>query len=312
MRFTSQNLHAWRVESKRRNAMEYEVSDKNLGNEENEGDDKNDGNDKNEGDDAIIRPQHLFHSPGPFMLSALLRAFASLLHPKMLLLMILPLAIAIILWLGLAFAFWSEAVQWIDFHVKSTDSVQWMLTVWPLALIATHLASIVLLLVSVPLVLVVAVVVVSILAMPAMVNHVSGREYPSLARLQGGGMAGSVWNAVQAVFVFLFLAVVTLPLWFFPLFWPVLPVLLFAYINQRLFRYDALAEHASAEEIAELVRRHRFEFFGLGLLLAVLTHIPVFGFFMPVYAGLAFIHYCLEKLRDLRADPISGSPAHGN
>jgi len=240
------------------------------------------------------------------MVSALLRALGSLLHPKMLLLMMLPLAIAIALWLGLAVAFWSEAVHWIDIQLRSMDGMQWIFTVWPLALIATHLAWILLLLVSVPLVLAVAVVVVSVFAMPAMVNHVSRRDYPGLAMRRGGGAAGSTWNAVKAVVLFILRLAVTLPLWLVPLFWPVLPVILLAWINQRMFRYDALAEHASAEEIAELIRRHRSGFFGLGLALAVLAHVPFFGFFMPVYAGLAFIHFGLDRLQELRHAPIEG------
>lgn len=239
------------------------------------------------------------------MVNALTRAFISLLHPKMLVLMILPLAVALALWLVLAFAFWSEAVQWIDMNFKSLDSVQWMLTVWPLAIIATHIAWIVLLLVSAPLALAVAVVVVSIFAMPVMVNHVSKRHYPQLAARQGGGFTGSLWNAVQAIFIFIFLAAVTLPLWIFPLFWPVLPVLLLAYINQRMFRFDALAEHADAAEIIELVRRHRGVYFGLGVALALLAYIPVFGFFIPIYAGLAFIHFSLDRLQALRDAPVN-------
>ena len=241
------------------------------------------------------------------MVSALLRALGSLLHPKMLLLMMLPLAIAIALWLGLAIAFWSEAVQWIDLHIRAMDGMQWMFTVWPLALIATHLAWIMVLLVSVPLVLAVAVVIVSVFAMPAMVGHVSRRDYPGLAMRRGGSVTGSTWNAVQAVIIFLFLAAVSLPLWLVPLFWPVLPVVLLGYLNQRMFRYDALADHASVDEIVELIRRHRLEFFGLGLVLAVLANVPFFGFFMPVYAGLVFIHFGLERLQVLRSGSIEGA-----
>lgn len=240
------------------------------------------------------------------MVSALLRALVSLMHPKMLLLLILPLAIALVLWLALAFAFWSEAVQWVDLRIRSTGTGEWMMTVWPLALVATHLAGIVVLLVSIPLVMVVAVIVVSIFAMPAMVSHVAALDYPGLVMRKGGGIAGSLWNALVAVAVFLFLAVVTLPLWLFPVLWPLLPALLLAYVNQRMFRYDALAEHASAVEIADLVRAHRFEFFGLGLALAVLAHVPLLGFFMPIYAGLVFIHFGLGRLKDLRQMPIDG------
>ena len=240
------------------------------------------------------------------MVSALLRALGSLLHPKMLALMILPLAVAIALWLGFAIAFWSEAVQWMDFQVRSIDGMQWMFTVWPLALIATHLAWIMVLLLSVPLVLAVAVVIVSVFAMPAMVGHVSRKDYPGLAMRRGGSVTGSTWNAVQAVVIFLILGAVSLPLWLLPLLWPVLPVVLLGYLNQRMFRYDALADHAGVDEIVELIRRHRLEFFGLGLVLAVLATVPFFGFFMPVYGGLVFIHFGLGRLQVLRSEPIEG------
>jgi uncharacterized protein involved in cysteine biosynthesis len=89
-----------------------------------------------------------------------------------------------------------------------------------------------------------------------------------------------------------------------PLFWPVLPVLLFAYFNQRVFRYDAVGEHASADEMRELFRRHGMSMYLLGIVLSLLAHIPVIGFFIPVIAGLAFIHYCLERLAELRRSPV--------
>ncbi|MFM9968432.1 MAG: EI24 domain-containing protein [Burkholderiales bacterium] len=237
------------------------------------------------------------------------RALVSLAHPKMLLLMIWPLFLSALLWIALAFAFWTQASQWIDVQLKSTDMVQWLMTVWPFALVAAHLAGVILVMITVPLVLVVAVVLTSIFAMPVMVSHVATREYPLLAALQGGSFSGSLWNAVLAVLVFLFLVAVTLPLWLFAIFWPVLPVLLFAYLNQRMFRYDALAEHASAAEIATLTQRHRFEYFGLGVIVALFSHIPILGFFMPVYAGLAFIHFSLGRLKKLRDEKLNIAPS---
>ena len=89
--------------------------------------------------------------------------------------------------------------------------------------------------------------------------------------------------------------------------WPVLPVVLFGYFNQRVFRYDALAEHATPAEIAELIRRNRSELFLLGVALALIGHIPLVGFLMPVYGGLAFIHYGLARLGEVRGEPIEGT-----
>ena len=237
--------------------------------------------------------------------NALIKAFASLLHPRMLLLMLWPVAIALVLWLGLAFAFWSQAAAWLQLQFDQSAAIAWAINVWPLTLIAAHLAWILLVLLFVPLVLVTAVLIIGVFAMPAMVRHVAERSYPQLERREGGGFAGSLWNSVLALVGLALLALLSLPLWLFPPLWPLLPVLLFAYLNQRVFRYDALAEHASGWEMQTLIRRHRGELFLLGIALALFGMIPLLGFFAPVYGGLAFIHYCLARLAQLRDEPVA-------
>jgi CysZ protein len=239
------------------------------------------------------------------MTKALLRAFFSLLHLRMLLLMIWPVVVALLLWLGLAFAFWSQAAAWVQLQFENSATIGWAVTVWPLTLIATHLAWILLALLFVPLVLVTAVLIIGVFAMPAMVAHVARRDYVQLEARHGGTFAGSVWNGVAALAWLTLLALLSLPLWFFPLLWPLLPLLLFGYLNQRVFRYDALAEHAAAWEMQTLIRRHRRELFLLGLALALSGMIPLFGLFAPVYGGLAFIHYCLARLAQLRDAPVA-------
>jgi uncharacterized protein involved in cysteine biosynthesis len=54
-----------------------------------------------------------------------------------------------------------------------------------------------------------------------------------------------------------------------------------------------------------LIRRHRRELFLLGVVLAFAGLIPLLGFFAPVYGGLAFIHYCLARLAQLRNEPVA-------
>ncbi len=236
---------------------------------------------------------------------ALLRAFASLLHPRMLLLMLWPVIVALVLWLGLAFAFWSQAAAWLQFEFEQSAAIGWAITVWPLALIATHLAWILLALLFVPLVLITAVLIIGVFAMPVMVGLVAERAYPGLARRQGGSFAGGLWNSVAALVWLALLVLLSLPLWFFPPLWPVLPIVLFGYLNQRVFRYDAVAEHATAWEMETIFRRHRRELLLLGVLVALFGLIPLLGFLAPVYGGLAFIHYCLARLAQLRDEPIA-------
>ncbi len=236
---------------------------------------------------------------------ALLRAFASLLHPRMLLLMLWPVLVALVLWLGLAYAFWSQAAVWVQTQFEQSATIGWAITVWPLALIATHLAWILLALLFIPLVLITAVLIIGVFAMPAMVAHVAERAYPELARRNGGTFAGSLWNSVIALIWLALLVLLSLPLWFFPPLWPVLPIVLFGYLNQRVFRYDALAEHGTSWEMETIFRRNRGELFLLGIVLAFVGLIPLLGFFAPVYGGLAFIHYCLARLKQLRDEPVA-------
>src|SRR6267154_429248 len=234
------------------------------------------------------------------ILNALARALMSLMHPRMLWLMAWPVLVALVIWVTLAAFYWSEAARWIDFQLHQWPVYEWAVSFWPLTLVASWFGWLLLLLLFVPAVLITAVLIISVVSMPAMAAHVGERDYPGLARRKGGTLAGSVWNAVAALVVFALLFAVSLPLW------PVLPVLLFGYFNQRVFRYDALAEHATAAEISAVIRRSRGELFLLGVALALIGHIPLVGFLMPVYGGLAFIHYGLARLGELRSEPIQG------
>jgi CysZ protein len=236
---------------------------------------------------------------------ALMRAFASLLHPRMLLLMLWPVVIALVLWLGLAFAFSSHLAAWLQLQFDQSAAIGWASSVWPLALIATHLAWILLALLFIPLVLITAVLIIGVFAMPVMVGLVAERAYPKLARRHGGTVAGGLWNSMAALAWLALLVLLSLPLWFFPPLWPVLPMVLFGYLNQRVFRYDALAEHGTSWEMETIFRRHRRELFLLGVVLALFGMIPLLGFFAPVYGGLAFIHYCLARLAQLRDEPVA-------
>jgi hypothetical protein len=243
------------------------------------------------------------------ILEALARAFASLLHPRMLWLMVWPMFVALVIWLTLALLYWGQALDWMDVHLHQSALYDWTVSIWPFRLIASWTGWLLLLLAFVPLVLITAVLIIGVVAMPAMVDHVGEREYPTLARRKGGTLGGSLWNALVASFVLVLLCLVTLPLWLVPLFWPVLPVVLLGYLNQRVYRYDALAEHGTSAEMDSLVRRYRGELFGLGIVVALLGHVPVIGLLMPVYGGLAFIHYALDRLGELRREPIEGAAA---
>lgn len=237
---------------------------------------------------------------------ALLKALLSLAHPKMFLLMLLPVAAAMGVWLVLGIAFWVPAVAWLDAELRGWDGLQWLLAYWPLTLVAGHVAWVLLLGLMVPVVIVTAILLVGIFAMPFMVAHVATRGYPDLLQQRGGSIAESAGNSFAAIGWFALLLLLSSPLWLFPPLWPLLSLGLLGYLNQRVFRYDALAEHATAAEMATIFRQDGWRLYALGVLIAVAGHIPVLGFFSPVYGGLVFIHYCLDRLRRLRSEPVAG------
>jgi uncharacterized protein involved in cysteine biosynthesis len=88
-----------------------------------------------------------------------------------------------------------------------------------------------------------------------------------------------------------------------------LPLLLSAYLNQRLFRYDALSDHADAAEMKRIFEFARGRLFLLGLITAVMYFIPPFNLIAPVFSALAFIHLCLAELEMLRSANAQGRGA---
>ena len=126
------------------------------------------------------------------------------------------------------------------------------------------------------------------------------RSFPQLERRHGGGGAGSVGNGLAAVGGMLGLFLITLPLWLIPPLWPLIPLGILTWGNQRLLRYDALAEHADKDEMARIFRERRGSLYVLGVLLALIAFVPLVQFFGPVVFGLAFIRYLLGALIELR------------
>jgi CysZ protein len=86
-------------------------------------------------------------------------------------------------------------------------------------------------------------------------------------------------------------------------------LLLNAWLTQRMFRYDALAEHADRAEIQALLARNRGRLMGLGLVLAPLSFVPIVNVLvLPLFAGIAFTELCLGELAALRATSPSPAP----
>ncbi len=232
---------------------------------------------------------------------ALSRAFRDLFQFQVLWIVIWPILVASLLWLLLGIAFWSTFSGWIASGLTAIGIQTWLEGVEP-RWIAYGIQAIAHLILFVPLVFVTALVITALFAMPALIHLVADRDYPHLKRESGGGFAGSLLNALIALGIFAAIWLITLPLWLIGA-GLVIPFIATAYLNQRLFRYDALAEHASQDEMRAIFSSRRSLLWGLGLLTGLVQFIPILNLFAPVLTALAFIHFGLACLKNLRQPP---------
>jgi len=237
---------------------------------------------------------------------SILLALADAVQPRMLWLMLWPVLVALAIWGVVALVFWGQFVLWLADLLFAWLQYGRFLLSWNAVDVARIAAKIVTLLALAPLVQLTALFILGVFGMPAMVEHVAQRRYPGLEKRRGGGFVGSLWNSLLALAGLVALALVSLPLWVFPPLWPLIPVAITGWVNQRVLRYDALAEHAARDEMRQVFAGRRATLYALGVVLALLAYVPFVGFFAPVLFGLSFIHYLLAALKVHRESPIEG------
>ena len=232
------------------------------------------------------------------MTQALILAFRDLFQFRILWIVIWPILAATMLWLVLGAAFWSPFSEWIASGLDYIGIQEWLEGVEP-SWIANAIQAFAHLILFVPIIFITALLITAFFAMPALIRLVADRDYPQPKRENGGSIAGNLLNAMLAIGVFVAIWVFSLPLWFVGA-GLVVPFIAATYMNQRLFRYDALAEHASSEEMKVMFSEYQSAWWGLGLFTGLLQFVPLLNLFAPVLTALAFIHFGLARLADLR------------
>ena len=233
------------------------------------------------------------------LLLTLKRSLIALTRGRIWLYMLIPSLLAMLLMSALA----AFALDWLVATLSDQPPMRWI-AAWGALWLAHALAWLGgwLSILSVSYLL--AVLLTSVLVMPLLLEHLAATDYPDLARLGEDSLVASVWNSVQAALLFIIGWVLTLPLWLIPGMGLLLPLLWMAWLNRRTFAYDALSLHATREEWLHLRRQRANVLIWLGLIMALLTHVPLLGLFAPSLAALAYIHFCLEALRRLRQGAI--------
>ena len=224
---------------------------------------------------------------------ALRRALPIMFTARIAALATLPLLVAAVVWIAIGVLAWDPAnALLLRAFGTEPEAAAWQRVaagaVVVLALAALAAAT--------------ALAAIAVLTMPVIVKTVASRHFPQLAARRGGTLGGSLRNVLAALLAFAALWIATLPLLLIPPAYVAASLVLNAWLSQRMFRYDALAEHASASELGAVLRENRMRLMGLGLVLAPLSLIPVVNILvLPIYAGIAYTELCLAELAALRA-----------
>ena len=266
------------------------------------------------------------------------RAAAYCLHLRVIVLSLLPLVLMAGLALGLGYFFWEPAIDAVratfDSWAILRTMVGWLDGVG-LTGLKTVLAPMIVVFLTTPLIVVLSLLLVAAFMTPAMVTLVANRRFPLLERKHGGSFLGSAFGALWATLAALLALLISIPLWFVPPLVLIVPPLIWGWLTYRVMTYDVLAEHASADERGELVRRHRATLLGMGVLTGYLGAAPSLVWasgalalvFAPVlvpvavwistlvfaFSALWFAHFTLAALKALRAErePFEVLPPRG-
>jgi hypothetical protein len=255
------------------------------------------------------------------------RAVAYCLHPRVILLSLAPLLLMAGLALVLGYFFYEPALDAVTATLDSwglMKQVESWLRAIGMGMFVAAIPPLVVVFISTPVIVVLSLLVVAGMMTPAIVNLVAARRFPALERLRGGSMLGSAFGAMWATLLALAALVLSIPLWFVPPLVLVVPPLIWGWLAYRMMSYDVLADHASREERRELIRRHRMQLFGMGVVTGYLGAAPslvwvsgamavvlapvlvplAIWIYMLVFAfaSLWFAHYSLVVLQAMRAE----------
>lgn len=264
------------------------------------------------------------------VLTAFGRAIWSQLHFKMLLLSVLPFVLSIVVW---GFALWLYLQPMIDgllnyFHEYDGFRYSNEILMWVgLGAFKMVVVPLIAMWILLPLMILTALIFVGLMAMPVIVRHVGSRQYSTLETRKGGSLLGSLWMSGSSFVIFLVLWLVTLPLALVPPLTFVIQPVLWGWLVYRVMAYDALAEHADAEERKIILRTHRWQLLAIGAVTGAMGAAPSLLWlggafsviFFPllagaaiwiyvlvfIFSGLWFQHYCMAALARYREASVA-------
>ncbi|MFC5521622.1 EI24 domain-containing protein [Polaromonas jejuensis] len=261
------------------------------------------------------------------LLDSFWRAAMYCLHPRVIALSVLPLIIMAALSLGLGYFFWEDALAMVRSNLESYELVGAMVH-WleglGLSSLRLVLAPALLLFLAIPVIVIASLLFVAVFMTPAMVALVAERRFAGLERKKGGSLLTSLFWSLGSTALAIVALLVSIPLWLVPPLILVLPPLIWGWLTYRVMSYDALVEHASAEERRRIFKENRVPLLIIGVLSGYLGAAPsliwasgaMFVAMAPIlvpvaiwiytlvfaFSSLWFTHYTLAALEQLRKE----------
>jgi hypothetical protein len=261
------------------------------------------------------------------LLDSFWRAAAYCFHPRVIWLSFLPLVLMVALSFGLAYFFWESTVAgmtaWLDSYELVKSVLGWLDGVGMGAL-STVFAPLLVLVLATPLIVVLCLLLVAIFMTPAMVEMVGTRRFPKLEHKHGGSLLVSIIWSLGSTLLAALALLISMPLWLIPPLVLLLPPLIWGWLTYRVFAFDVLAAHASAQERKALLRQHRSSLLLMGIVSGYMGAAPTLlwasgamvialaPLLVPVaiwiytlvfaFASLWFSHFSLAALATMRGE----------
>ncbi|AOW12999.1 hypothetical protein LPB72_18690 [Hydrogenophaga crassostreae] len=262
------------------------------------------------------------------LLDSFWRAAAYCVHPRVIALSFLPLVLMVALSFGLAYFFWESAVAgmaaWLESYALIQKVLGWLEGAG-LGGFSAVFAPLLVLVLATPAIVVLCLLLVALFMTPSMVAMVGRRRFPRLELKRGGSLLVSAFWSLGSTLMAGLALVVSMPLWLIPPLVLLLPPLIWGWLTYRVFAFDVLAAHASAQERKTLLRKYRGSLLLMGIVTGYMgaapsllwasgaMAIPLAPLLVPAaiwiytlvfaFASLWFSHYALAALAVMRGTP---------
>lgn len=162
------------------------------------------------------------------------RAAAYCLHPRVVLLSLLPLLLGGLFALLLGWLYWESAVAAVRAQLEGwalVDSALDWLSAVGLEALRALLAPLIVVLLAVPVLVVVSLLIVATVMMPKLVDLVAARRFPALERRHGEPLWRSLLASLAATVIALGALLLTVPLWLIPPLALLIPPLIWGWLS---------------------------------------------------------------------------------